>query len=101
VKTNNDFNLFGPTHIPCNQAWKQKARSELHPKRLGGFMEFSANPEAISLNEASITQVELLDGSDLLLGFSNGATVRVPVRVLKNFALVHAKEIVYPDGTTS
>jgi hypothetical protein len=64
-------------------------------------MELGANPESISLNEARITQVDFLDGSDLLLGFSNGATVRVPVRVLKNFALVHAKEIVYPDGTTS
>ena len=64
-------------------------------------MEHHANREAISLNDASIRQMEFLDGNDVLLEFSNGATVRVAARVLKNFALVHAKEIVYPDGTTS
>lgn len=61
----------------------------------------SPNSESISLNDANIRQVEFLDGDDILLGFSNGATVRIAARLLKNFALVHAKEIVYPDGTTS
>ncbi|WP_433964788.1 hypothetical protein [Tunturiibacter gelidiferens] len=64
-------------------------------------MGHNPNSESISLNDANIRQVEFLDGDDILLGFSNGATVRIAARLLKNFALVHVKEIVYPDGTTS
>ena len=65
-------------------------------------MEPGANPKAVSLNEASITQVNFLDGDELLLGFSNGATVRIPMQAFKEFVLLHAKDnITYPDGTTS
>jgi len=63
-------------------------------------MKPNAN-EAVNLNDAKIKQVDFLDDNDILLGFSNGATVRVGIQALKTFALVHAREIIYPDGTTS
>jgi hypothetical protein len=39
-------------------------------------MEITSSPEGVNLNDATITQVDLLDGA-VLLGFSNGATVRI------------------------
>lgn len=60
-----------------------------------------ANPEATSLSEARIIQMDWMGGTNLLLGFSNGATVRIPAQRLKALALACAEEIVYADGTTS
>jgi len=64
-------------------------------------MEFNAKQETVSLNNAKIIGVDLLDKTDVLLGFSNGATVRLPIQLLKKMALECAREIVCPDGTTS
>jgi hypothetical protein len=64
-------------------------------------MEINISPEAVSLNDAKIIHMDWLGEKDILLGFSNGATVRLSVQLLKKVALVCAEEIVYPDGTTS
>ncbi len=61
-------------------------------------MEDRKSERGSSIDGEHIIHVDILDGSSMVLTFSNGAAARLDLEKLKQFALREATEIIPADG---